>query len=233
MKKSMLGLTMLMAFGVNANQISVENVIVYFENNQNGKEDIFVRNLQDENGYVQINVTEIINPESKEPKRIEHKNIKESGLLVSPNKLVLEPQGKKGDNKAIRIANLNKNLDKERIYRIQVVPVIADFKLKEQTLGVKVLMGYEILTMVQPNNPVKSYDAKVEGNKFKISNTGNANILLHRGIQCKDDSKKECLELETKRVYAGGSFETNLPYGNQPITYHIQFGTNNEEKVFK
>lgn len=233
MKKSILGLTLAMAFGANANQISVENVIVYFENNQNSKEDIFVKNLQEENGYVQISVTEIIDPASKTPQRIEHKNIKDSGLLVSPNKLVLEPKGQKGDNKAIRIANLNKNLEKERIYRIQVVPVIADFKQKEKTLGVKVLMGYEILTMVQPNNPIKSYDAKIEGNKFKITNTGNANILLHRGIQCDDEAKQVCSELETKRVYAGSTFETTLPYGNKPISYHIQFGTNNEEKVFK
>ena len=130
-KKILLSLCIVSSFTASASKILVDNVIVNFDANDRTKEDVFVRNLSKEDSYVKVIVTEIINAGLENQSRIEHKNPKESGIFVSPNKLVLKPQGSKGGNKAIRIANINKDLDKDRIYRIQVVPVISDFKKED------------------------------------------------------------------------------------------------------
>ena len=99
---------------------------------------------------------------------------------------------------------------------------------KMPQIKIKVLEDHEDITNKNVLFCVKPYALQSVSARL----TGNANILLHRGIQCDDEAKQVCSELETKRVYAGATFETTLPYGNKPITYHIQFGTNNEEKVF-
>ncbi len=232
-KKILLGACIVASFGANASKILVDNVIVNFDKNNRGKEDVFVRNLSEENSYVKVIITEVLNAGMDNQKRIEHKNPKEAGIFVSPNKLVLNPKGTKGENKAIRIANLNKSLEKDRVYRIQVVPVISDFKTADEGLGVKILMGYEILTLIQPNNPVLDYSYSVKGKKLNIKNTGNSNFLLHRGVQCEDQEKKKCSKLPTKRIYAGMSYTLDLPYSNKEAEYYIQFGEKNDLKTFK
>ena len=232
-KKVLLGLCIATSFTASASKILVDNVIVNFDSNNRGKEDVFVRNLSKEDSYVKVIVTEIINAGLDNQSRIEHKNPKESGIFVSPNKLVLKPKGSKGENKAIRIANINKGLDKDRIYRIQVVPVISDFKKEDEGLGVKILMGYEILTMIQPNNPVLDYSYNISDNKLNITNTGNSNFLLHRGTQCKDVKQEVCEKLPTKRIYSGMKYSIDLPLGNVNVNYYLQFGEDNKLEEFK
>jgi hypothetical protein len=232
-KKVLLGLCIATSFSASASKILVDNVIVNFDANNRGKEDVFVRNLSEENSYVKVIVTEVINAGLDNQTKIEHKNPKEAGIFVSPNKLVLNPKGTKGENKAIRIANLNKSLEKDRIYRIQVVPVIGDFQKEDEGLGVKILMGYEILTLIQPNKPVLDYSYTIEGKKLIISNTGNSNFLLHRGVQCEDKERTKCSKLPTKRIYADMKYTLDLPYNTKEIEYYIQFGEKNELKTFK
>lgn len=232
-KKILLYACIASSFSVSASKIVVDNVIVNFDSNKRSKEDVFVRNVQKDNSYVKVVVTEIIDAGLDTQKRIEHKNPKKAGIFVSPNKLVLQPQGSRGDSKAIRIANINKNLEKDRIYRIQVVPVIGDFNTDNEGLGVKILMGYEILTLIQPNNPIEKYSHKIENGKFYIENQGNSNILLHRGIQCEDKEKEKCQKLPTKRIYSGMNYSVDLPYGNNPVEFYVQFGEKNELKVFE
>lgn len=224
--------TLLISFSGFANQILLDNVIVNFDNNNRTKEDIFVRNISDENTYVKIVVTEIINAGKENQEKIEHRNPKESGIFVSPNKLILKPKGDPNDHQAIRIANINKELNQDRIYRIQVLPVISDFEKKEKGMGVKILMGYEILTLIQPNNPIMEYDYEIKGNKLTFTNNGNSNILLHNGEQC-DLNKENCKEVKTKRVYAGTSFTFDLPYNDNEVKFYLKFGEKNKLETFK
>ena len=100
-KKVLLGFCIATSFTAGASKILVDNVIVNFDANNRSKEDVFVRNLSDEDSYVKVIVTEIINAGLDNQQRIEHKNPKESGIFVSPNKLELKPRGSKGGNKAI------------------------------------------------------------------------------------------------------------------------------------
>lgn len=223
---------LLISFSGFANQILLDNVIVNFDNNNRTKEDIFVRNISNENTYVKIVVTEIINAGKENQEKIEHKNPKESGIFVSPNKLILKPKGDPNDHQAIRIANINKELNQDRIYRIQVLPVINDFEKKEQGMGVKILMGYEILTLIQPNNPIMEYDYEIKGNKLTFTNNGNSNILLHNGKQC-DLNNENCKEIKTKRVYAGTSFTFDLPYSDNEVKFYLKFGEKNKLETFK
>lgn len=223
---------LLLSFNAFSNQILLDNVIVNFDNNKRSKEDIFLRNINDQNTYVKIIVTEIINPGKENQEKIEHRNPKKSGIFVSPNKLILKPKGDQNDHQAIRIANINDELKEDRIYRIQVLPVISDFSKKEKGMGVKILMGYEILTLIQPNNPVMEYNYEIKNNKLTFNNTGNSNILLHNGEQC-DSNNENCKELKAKRVYADTSFTFDLPYNNNEVKFYLKFGEKNKLETFK
>ena len=225
--------TLLMtSFNAFSNQILLDNVIVNFDENKRAKEDIFVRNISDKNTYVKVVVTEILNAGKENQEKIEHKNPKESGIFVSPNKLILKPKGDPNDHQAIRIANINGELKEDRIYRIQVLPVINDFEKKDQGLGVKILMGYEILTLIQPNNPVMDYEYEIKGNTLTFKNKGNSNILLHNGEQC-DSNNENCKEIKTKRVYAGTDFTFDLPYSDNEVKIYLKFGEKNKLETFK
>lgn len=224
--------SLLLSYNTYASKILVDNVIVNFDNNIRTKEDVFIRNVSDKKSFVKIIVTEIINPGQEEPEKIEHKNPKEAGIIVNPNRLVLDPQGTTNDHQAIRIVNLNKNLENDRIYRIQVIPVINDFETEGEGLGVKILMGYEILTLVQPNNPVLDYKYEINENKFIFNNNGNTNILLHKGEQC-DSNNENCKEIKTKRIYGNSAYTFDLPYKNRPITFYMKFGEKNQLKTFE
>ena len=223
---------LLMSFNAFSNQILLDNVIVNFDNNNKTKEDIFVRNISEKDTYVKIIVTEIINAGKENQEKIEHKNPKKSGIFVTPNKLILTPKGEINDHQAIRIANINKELKEDRIYRIQVLPVINDFEKKEKGMGVKMLMGYEILTLIQPNNPIMKYDYEIKNKQLIFNNTGNSNILLHNGEQC-DSNNENCKKIKDKRVYAGTSFTFNLPYNNNEVKFYLKFGEKNKLETFK
>jgi hypothetical protein len=231
-KKLIIFFALLTSFQTYADKILVDNVIVNFDNNKRMKEDIFIRNISDKNTYVKVIVTEIINAGQVDQEKIEHRNPKKSGIFVSPNKLILKPNGTVDDHQAIRIANINGNLTTDRIYRIQVIPVINDFEKKEDTLGVKILMGYEILTLIQPNKPIMKYDYKIKGNNFIFNNLGNSNILLHKGKQC-DSNNENCKDIKTKRIYANSSYNFNLPYENNVVEFYLKFGEKNKLENFK
>ena len=77
--------TLLISFSSFANQILLDNVIVNFDNNNRTKEDIFVRNISDENTYVKIVVTEIINAGKENQEKIEEGSKESSNSETSDN----------------------------------------------------------------------------------------------------------------------------------------------------
>ena len=231
-KYAVLIFSLIISFNTDASKILVDNVIVNFDENKRTKEDVFIRNISDQKSFVKIVVTEILNAGSPEQSKIEHKNPKKSGIIVNPNRLVLDPQGTPNDHQAIRIVNMNKKLEEDRVYRIQVIPVISDFDKEDEGLGVKILMGYEVLTLVQPNSPVMEYDYKLVNNQLTFNNKGNSNILLHKGEQC-DSNKENCKDVKTKRIYGNSSYTFDLPYKDNPVTFYMKFGERNQLKTFE
>jgi P pilus assembly chaperone PapD len=211
-----------------ASKISLGTVIVDFNSEKKKKfVDVTITNVsKEEKAYVQVTIKEILNSGTKDAKRADVKKGDKNSLIVSPQKLIIEPNGKKN----IRFVNLNKNLKKDRIYRVNVAPVVGGVDAKSKNF-IKVLIAYDVLVMVRPENQNSDFVAKKEGKKITFTNKGNTNVLFRKAVQCPKDSSKECVKISGNRLYAGGEFSKDLPFDTK-VTYTYSTGSKLETATY-
>ncbi len=213
---------------VSANMVLSE-AIIHFEPGKPLRKDIEVENPSSENLYVEITPAVVEEPGTKSEKRITITDPRKSGLLVTPNKIVVPPGGRK----LVRLVSLEPLGEKERVYRVTFKPVVGD--LETEQIGIKVLIGYEVLILMQPANPDPNLIVNRNGKTLSFANEGNTNVLLREGKQCatsKSTHSDECESLRGKRLYPGNNWSVELPY-NKPVEYQISIGTKNSVKTYK
>ncbi len=213
---------------VSANMVLSE-AIIHFEPGKPLRKDIEVENPSDENLYIEITPSVVEEPGTEGEHRITIVDPRESGLLVTPNKLVIPPGGRK----LVRIVSLQPLGDKERVYRVTFKPVIGD--LETEHIGVKILVGYEVLVLMQPAEPDPNLIADRSGKKIFFENKGNTNVLLREGKQCPEgvaDDSEKCERLAGKRLYPGNSWSVDLPY-DKAVDYQMSMGTKNSVETYK
>lgn len=193
----------------------VDRSIVVFEPGAAPRQDLKVSNTDPEDVYVQIEVLKVENPGSDNETRTVIKDPKALKLLATPNKLVIPPNGQK----LVRIVNLEQNNQEERIYRINVTPIVAP--LEEEESQLRIVVAYQVLAIIQPDNPKSDLTINREGSKLTLSNTGNTNILLSDGKQCNPLEKNICEDLTSHRLYAGNMWELELPFDG-PLSYSLR-----------
>jgi len=213
---------------VSANMVLSE-AIIHFEPGNSLRKDIEVENPGSENLYVQIEPKVVLDPGTENERREAISDPRKYGLLVTPNKLVIPPGGRK----LVRLVSLQPLGEKERVYRVTFKPVIGD--LESEQIGIKILVGYEVLVLMQPANPDPDLVVKRDGQIIFFSNEGNTNVLLREGKQCPkgvDSKSDECESLQGKRLYPGNSWSVELPH-NLPVDYQMSIGTKNLVKTYK
>jgi P pilus assembly chaperone PapD len=172
-------------------------------------QDVRVYNHGGEIAYIKITPRIVDHPGTKHEKQIEVKNPQELGMLVSPRKLMIPP----GQFKLVRFVFTKKPGKVDRIFRVDIQPVSGSLllpKTKKEEVGIKLMVGYAVLVMQRPNNPMPKLSIKRDGRIVTVKNTGNTNVLLADGTQCENGSKK-CVELETHRLYAGNTWTFKAP----------------------
>lgn len=201
-------------------EMILDQSILHFEPGKPNRQDVVVENSADKPLYIKITPYSILNPGSDQQSREKVINPKESGLLVSPNKLVVPPKGRK----LIRFLNLKPKRDQEGIYRVAIEPVAGEL-ISEKT-GLKVIIGYEVLVLAQPVNPEPKLVAKRKGHSLKLSNEGRTNIYLSQGKQCPPHGTKaeDCKSLQERRLYPGNELTVSLPL-DESVQYHVAIGT--------
>ena len=148
---------------VSANMVLSE-AIIHFEPGKPLRKDIEVENPSSENLYVEITPAVVSEPGTKSEKRIAITDPRESGLLVTPNKIVVPPGGRK----LVRLVSLEPLGEKERVYRVTFKPVVGD--LETEQIGIKVLIGYEVLILMQPANPDPNLIVNRNGKTLSFAN---------------------------------------------------------------
>jgi len=118
------------------------------------------------------------------------------------------------------VAAIATPIDRERVYRITVKPVVGD--ISEGQSGLKVLVGYDVLAMVRPGNPVSKISGGREGRTLIVRNEGNSSAELLNGKQC-GTVDKSCSALAGKRLYSGAEWRLQLP-GDGPVEYSVKLG---------
>src|SRR3546814_2712942 len=105
-------------------QLSVDRLWVDFEPGASRRADVVVRNESPDRYYITITAAEIIQPGTKEEKRVETTDPEVLGLWVTPNRLVIDP----GGMRSVRVVSLDVQLTNDRFYRVKTTPQVGDIQ---------------------------------------------------------------------------------------------------------
>jgi P pilus assembly chaperone PapD len=207
-----------------AGGMQLNRSIVIFEPGKPPREDVLILNQENENLYVNVTIMEVENPGTEAESRIKLTDPGLSKLIVTPNRLIVPPLGRK----PIRLVNLEPS-ETERIYRVDITPVLPPLE-DPKTSMVRIVVAYQLLVIVRPLQPREELVAEREGQQLRFDNRGNTNVLLTEGRQC-DASGESCTDLPTRRIYAGNRFEVSLPY-TTPASYKLTTGDTTRQAVY-
>ena len=198
-----LGLLGLVPVSPAAAGISVSQMVIDIRPGESRATDIEIFNDSPERSFISVEPREIVDPGSAKERGVTSPDPAKLGLLVSPNRLILEPH----QRRRLRIAVLARPADSERVYRVTVKPVAGDVSSADS--GLKLLVGYDLLVLVRPAVARPGITASRAGGKLVITNGGNSSVELTEGKQC-EAGGKGCRSLPGKRLYAGASWTPPL-----------------------
>ncbi len=208
-------------------QLAIDRLWVDFEPNITPRADVIIRNESKDRYYITVAPSEIVNPGTATEKRVEEADPDKLGLLVTPNRLILEP----GGMRSIRIVSLNNALTSDRIYRVRISPQVGDIETTQSNvanrdMAIKLLAAYDVLVTARPND-AKAHLVTTQGDKtLVIRNDGNTNLLLFDGELCATQPAKSkndttaCQGVGSHRMYPGTSWE--LKTGSSTDTLHAR-----------
>lgn len=188
------------------------------------RDDIEVLNNGEERIYVSAEPFEIRAPGTPDEQRVPARDPEQSGILVSPQRLVLEP----GERRLIRIAALGDRPESDRIYRVAIRPVAGPLSSAQSAL--KVFVGYDTLVLVRPERLVGDIEAERQGRTLVLRNNGNMAQELYEGRQC-DSAGGNCRALPAKRLYPSARWEQVLPF-DTAVSYKSTLGSKVIERQF-
>lgn len=213
--------------------MSVDRAILAFKPGDPNRQDVTVFNPDDEPLYVKVEVLEVINPGTPDEKREPVTDPEKIQLLATPNKLMVEPGGRK----VVRLVNLAKSRDTEAVYRVNLTPVAGKVIATGDTsnaVALKILVGYQLLVLVSPDKPQEGLQVVRKGTRATLRNTGNTNILFFGGYQCPDalSAPEQCTPLPDLRLYPGNTRELELPF-DRPFDYQTTVLERSQKRSFE
>jgi P pilus assembly chaperone PapD len=222
----------LMVSTVSFAELVVDDSVVIITDPSQSRYDVTVFNTDEtEKLYLEITPHRVVNPGEINETLEVIDFASAPDFLVSPNRAILEPK----DETLVRLLNLNSAGEKELVYRINVVPVTPPVELEQPEEEVvrsmlQVVIAYQILVIIAPNNPEPVMDYKREGDIVTFSNVGNSNYLLTEGEQCNPQSPKQCEPIQAKRMYPGNSWTLQLPFDG-PANYTLRTHAGSSTRV--
>jgi len=205
-------LALLLAPAPAAAQIALNKVILDFGAGNPLRDDIEVTNTSDERLFVAVEPARVEHPGLADERRVRDRDPAALGLLVSPNRLVIEPR----QRKLVRFAVIVPPERQDRIFRVTVKPVVGQLQAAET--AVRVLIGYDVLVIARPDGAAADLVAERVGTLLKIRNAGNTNALLSRGRNC-DPAGANCVDLPAKRIYPGATWDLPLKWPTEAEFY--------------
>lgn len=212
-----------------ASQISLSTSTVYFDSNKQEKKTVQVINVDvNTTTYFDVKINEVKNLGQMNDEYLEVvTNPEIGGLIATPSKSILR-EGEK--SRAISIINLNTSLDKERAYRVDVTPIISGVDLKQEDIkGVKMLLGYDVLVYVQPDNPTFAHQARIENDRLYISNLGNSHFNVGNIEAC--DKEDKCTSFDGGSIFSDLESSISIPKGTVRVTFSKFMRGKDREKV--
>lgn len=187
-------------------------------------EDIEVYNDGEERLFVAVEPSRIEDPGQRGETRVREPDPSALGLLVSPQRLILEPN----QRRIVRVAAIGERGSTDKVYRVAIKPVVG--QLSAGSTALKVLVGYDALVLLRPKTISGGVTATREGRKLTFHNASNTAQEIYDGQQCV--AGKPCARLPAKRVYAGVDWAVDLP-ADAPVEFTVSDGTRSRRAVFR
>lgn len=205
-------------------EMVLSQVIVDFLPDDPLREDIEVWNSGDERMYVSAEPFRIVDPGTPQEQRVPLSLAEDSALLVSPQRLVLDP----GERRIIRLAVIGDRPASDAVYRLAIRPVVGP--ISAETNALKVLVGYDALVLIRPERVVDDLQGARIGHTLRLRNGGNTAQELFEGRQC-DANGAGCRQLPSKRLYPGAEWKQSLPY-ETVVIYKAAVGSTSRDHKF-
>lgn len=205
-------------------EIVLSQVIVDLQPDKAEYQDIEIWNASTQLVFVQVEPSEILQPGQADEQRERITDPERGGLLVSPQRLVLEAD----ERRIIRFAAIAPRSARERIYRVAVRPVAAPDAI--ESTGLKVLLGYDVLVLFRPERLTGDINAVRHSDRIEFTNDSNYAQEIYDARQC-NPKGEACVALPATRLYPGASWSMPLTY-QTPVELMISAGTNPVRKSF-
>lgn len=204
-------------------QLSINRLWVDLDAGKAPRSDLVIRNDSEDRYYISVETAEIVAPGTDAEERRGIADPEQLGLLVTPNRMVLEP----GASRSIRVVSLNQALAQDRIYRIMISPQVGAIQTSEaqpevRDLAIKILSAYEALVVARPPNPAPKVVAQRADDRIIFSNEGNSNVLFLDAFVCPPSvtgltANETCRSFPATRLYAGGTIEMPLESADEIV----------------
>lgn len=205
-------------------ELVLSDLIVELKPGKQVRRDVEVWNDSPERAFISVEPREVLEPGRPGQSVRQDPDPEKLGLLVSPQKMVLEP----GQRKLVRIASLITDEGRERVYRVMVKPVVAGVQSEDS--GLKIVVGYDVLVLVRPAEVRADVAASRTGRKLTFRNIGNVSVEVVEGRQCAK-GQTQCSALPGKRLYPGASWSVDLP-SDLPAEYTLKSPERTDRRTF-
>lgn len=194
--------------------ITLSKAVVDIGPNDLAAQDIDIANDGSEISYVVVEPSEVIAPGMAEERRVAVTDPGTGGLLVTPQRLILQP----GEHKLVRIAAIAARPQADRIYRVTIKPVAGP--VTAATTALKMLVGYDVLVIYRPQAPAAKVVGERDGSVLTLRNLGNTNAEVYDGKLCEAGGAAACSTLPSRRLYPGQVWQQMLT-GHGTVQYNV------------
>lgn len=208
-------------------EMQLDRSILLFDADARPTQDVEVRNTGEETLYLATEILLVSEPGTEAEARTPVTDPDAAGVLVTPARAVLPPGGRQ----LLRVVLLEDPAETDRIYRINVRPVVPPLEADQS--AVKVVVAYQLLVIQRPLDPEPDLRWVRDGRTIVFRNEGNSNVLLYNGRQCVDAaSENDCVDVPgARRLYAGNVWTLELPR-DAPVEMTAAIGNSNARRRF-
>lgn len=216
---------LLLAAATTQADMSLDRSILVFDTGSAPRQDVEITNSGAENLYLETEILLVTAPGTEQETREQVLDPEAIELLVTPARMIVPP----GARRLLRVVYLGEPPEVDRIYRVNVRPVVGP--VEAEATAVKVIVAYQLLIIIRPEDPQPELVWQREGRQLEFSNRGNSNILLFNGVQC-PPTGGDCVDLNTaRRLYAGNDWSLELPF-DAPVEFTTGIGQRNVRQRF-
>lgn len=216
MSRAILVLVLILVSGSVHAAMAIDRSVITFRSDGSARQDVRVSNPDEDPIYIDVQVLDVTQPGTDSEERTVVKDPESIGLIATPRRVMVPA----GGQRLVRLVNLEGHTDRERVYRVNLKPESGPVESDE--MGVKVMVGYQLLVFVEPREVKVDLQARRDGDELVLHNRGNVNVRLHQGEQCPPAPTPggSCKELEGMRLYPGNREKVELPRA-APVTFSI------------